>query len=66
MAAKQDAPWMPPPQTPMGCPPGLEYLTKIDQILVQQQVELLEGLYVDDAGPSRHQYYIRFLSLTQY
>ena len=48
MAAKQDAPWMPPPQTPIGCPPGLEYLTKIDQILVQQQVELLEGLYVDD------------------
>ena len=42
MAAKLDAPWMPPPQTPMGCP-GLEYLTQMDQILVQQQVELLEG-----------------------
>ena len=27
----------------MGCPPGLEYLTAIDQVLVQQQIELLEG-----------------------
>ena len=36
--------WMPPPQAPMGCPPGLEYiLTAIDQVLVQQQIELLEG-----------------------
>ena len=24
----------------MGCPPGLEYLTAIDQVLVQQQIEL--------------------------
>ena len=29
---------------PANCPPGLEYLTQIDQMLVQQQVELLEGL----------------------
>ena len=36
--------WMPPPQAPMGCPPGLEYLTAIDQVLVQQQIELLEGM----------------------
>ena len=35
--------WMPAPQAPMGCPPGLEYLTAIDQVLVQQQIELLEG-----------------------
>lgn len=28
---------------PSGCPPGLEYLTQIDQLLVKQQVELLEG-----------------------
>ena len=27
----------------MGCPPGLEYLTVIDQVIIQQQVELLEG-----------------------
>ena len=37
--------WMPAPQAPMGCPPGLEYLTAIDQVLVQQQIELLEGTW---------------------
>ena len=26
-----------------GCPPGLEYLTQIDQLIVAQQMELLEG-----------------------
>lgn len=36
--------WMPIPQAPVGCPPGLEYLTQIDQLLVKQQVELLEGM----------------------
>lgn len=35
--------WMPTPQVPMGCPPGLEYLTAIDQVIIQQQIELLEG-----------------------
>ncbi|XP_075058017.1 phospholipid scramblase 1-like isoform X2 [Mixophyes fleayi] len=36
--------WMPaPPQNP-NCPPGLEYLCQIDQLLVHQQVELLEAL----------------------
>ncbi|XP_015342456.1 phospholipid scramblase 1 isoform X1 [Marmota marmota marmota] len=37
-------PWMPAPPPPLDCPPGLEYLTQIDQILVHQQVELLEVL----------------------
>lgn len=32
------------PETIPGCPPGLEYLTQIDQLLVHQQIELLEGL----------------------
>lgn len=35
--------WMPVPATPVNCPPGLEYLTMIDQLLVHQQVELLEA-----------------------
>jgi len=39
---QQQVQWMPTPQAPVGCPPGLEYLTQIDQLLVNQQVELLE------------------------
>ena len=31
------------PQAPAGCPPGLEYLTQVDQLLVNQQIELLES-----------------------
>ncbi|XP_071798201.1 phospholipid scramblase 1-like [Asterias amurensis] len=30
-------------QVPLDCPPGLEYLTQIDHLLVHQQVELLEA-----------------------
>ena len=37
------AQWMPAPEGPPGCPPGLEYLTQVDQLLVNQQIELLES-----------------------
>lgn len=36
--------WMPAPPPDPNCPPGLEYLCQIDQLLVHQQVELLEAL----------------------
>ncbi|KAF5291896.1 hypothetical protein FQR65_LT11380 [Abscondita terminalis] len=35
--------WMNMPQNVPNCPPGLEYLTTIDQLLVHQKVELLEA-----------------------
>ncbi|KAM5291839.1 LOW QUALITY PROTEIN: phospholipid scramblase 1-like [Ctenodactylus gundi] len=36
--------WMPLPPAPLNCPPGLEYLSQIDQVLIHQQVDLLEVL----------------------
>ena len=30
------------PPSPMGCPPGLQYLTTVDQLIVKQQMEVLE------------------------
>ena len=42
-AAPGQGQWMQAPPAPANCPPGLEYLTQIDQLLVKQQVELLEG-----------------------
>ena len=46
MNATAGSGWMPPPGpdgVPSNVPPGLEYLTYLDQLLVQQVVELLEG-----------------------
>lgn len=40
----------PRPALPIQCPPGLEYLALIDQIIVQQQVELLEALVGFETG----------------
>lgn len=36
--------WMPCPQAPPNCPPGLEYLSQVDQLLIQQKVEVIEAL----------------------
>ncbi|TRY58932.1 hypothetical protein DNTS_013430, partial [Danionella cerebrum] len=35
---------MPELDRPLGCPPGLQYLTQVDQLLVHQKVELMEVL----------------------
>ncbi|XP_053167036.1 phospholipid scramblase 2-like isoform X2 [Hemicordylus capensis] len=34
--------WMPAPPAVPKCPPGLEYLSQIDQISIEQQIELME------------------------
>ncbi|XP_030678547.1 phospholipid scramblase 1 isoform X4 [Nomascus leucogenys] len=44
-------PWMPAPPPPLNCPPGLEYLSQIDQILIHQQIELLEGYVIQTWHP---------------
>ena len=38
--------WMGPvgeQMVPLNCPPGLEYLTQIDQLIVKQKLEILEA-----------------------
>ena len=32
---------------PLGCPPGLEYLTQVDHLIVKGKVELLEAFTGD-------------------
>ena len=34
---------LPQQMVPEGCPPGLQYLTMVDQLIVKQQVEMLEA-----------------------
>ncbi|KAL5021054.1 hypothetical protein ScPMuIL_000209 [Solemya velum] len=41
---KEQMQWMPAPASVTGCPPGLEYLAQLDQLIVMQQVSLLEVL----------------------
>ena len=36
---------------PLGCPPGLEYLTQVDHLIVKGKVELLEA-FTGDLVPS--------------
>ena len=36
--------WIAPVEAIPGCPPGLEYLTALDQIVVKQEFELLGGM----------------------
>lgn len=40
--ASYDNGWAIPSQSPINCPPGLEYLAEIDQLLIHQQIELFE------------------------
>ncbi|XP_023609536.1 phospholipid scramblase 2-like [Myotis lucifugus] len=38
----EGVPWMPASPPPSDCPPGLEYLSQVDEILIHQQIDLLE------------------------
>ena len=48
----QHVTWMTRLQQIPGCPVGMEYLTSIDQLLVKQQIELLEGTLGPTISPS--------------
>lgn len=39
---------MPAPTVPANCPRGLEYLSQVDQLLVKQKIEVLEGKYANN------------------
>ena len=47
MAGPEGDHWMAPvgeQMVPLNCPPGLEYLTMIDQLIVKQKLEMLEAV----------------------
>ena len=47
--------WVAPVEAIPGCPPGLEYLTALDQIVVKQEIELLKAF---TGFPQNHKYKI--------
>ena len=63
---QQQVQWMQAPQAPVGCPPGLEYLTQVDQLLVHQQIELLESklVYLDNCAGSQLHHFVFHTVLT--
>ena len=54
--------WAPPPQAqaPPNCPPGLEYLLHVDQLLIKQQVELLEAF---TGFETSNKYKVKFIKI---
>lgn len=52
--------WMNMPQGIPNCPPGLEYLTQIDQLLVHQKVELLEGNHFSEENLNNTKMFVPF------
>ena len=47
MTGEEGDAWMAPvgeQMVPLNCPPGLEYLTMIDQLIVKQKLEMLEAV----------------------
>lgn len=42
-ASAGQANWVEAPQGDFSCPKGLEYLATVDQLLVKQKTEVLEG-----------------------
>ena len=46
-SAPPEPDWVDRPEGIPGCPPGLEYLLHVDQLLVKQQVEIFEGKSLD-------------------
>lgn len=48
--------WMAAPQGVPNCPPGLEYLSLLDQLLIEQKIDLADVLF---EFKSNYEFYIR-------